>query len=666
MPSLVAYTIGAYTPAYDAKQLKDFSVIDGKNFMPTIQGYKSEFGSSPLTDRRLSEETLIGGQTFSIGETTLVLCNNYGILFYDPDSEAFAYQVRQVDSLDSYYPWSMAYVGGDYYFCHRGFGVYRYRPNDNSWLKLIDNVPANPISVCSSDGRLVVLGESTYAWSAVGDGTDLATSLTTGAGFQALSIAGGGSPLAVKTYTNGFMVYTTSGIVRAESISAINPFYHKVLASGDYAPLAPKAITEVGNSTHVFLTRTGLFATSGDFPEAFEPDFSSWLTGTLLRSLISSKYNLPISMTYSTTNRWIIISYSEYSIVPSPYSLAFVYDVSLQRWGRFDQSHYFIGVGYIPKGNNKGYRLLTATRDNVIRVFDKDYAISLAVDTNNRDNYPTVCPNNYVVSATTDPAAGLNVTVFTACARIDTYNFTALPKNEIGYYVYDAIYSTPKPDLVYPNIPDNRGYSVVVDMMDCIGRVVDMMDMPEGSLIDMKGADIPYNIAVARAVAGTGMSVMAEVKLAPELGLLDSQIKTGLVHVAEFDDCNQATVITGFSAIQDEWVGEDTIIDMEKIADIVIDMETVSDEIIDMGMLSISKPAYDAILVSSSDGYGNLGYHRYSLEPVSVAGNRYNYNAYSTGLYHGFELATKEAGDFFHLKQLQLNIFQGGLIYDRT
>lgn len=665
MPSIVSYTIGAYTPSYDAKQLKDYSVVDGMNFMPTIQGYKSEFGTSPVTTRPLSRSLLVGAQTFSIGETSLVLCNNYGILFYDPESESFAYQVCQDDPLDSYYPWSSAYVGGDYYFCHKGFGVYRYRPTDNSWLKLSENVPTNPVSICSSDGRLVVLGESTYAWSAIGDGTDLTTSLTTGAGFQALSIAGGGSALAVKTYSNGFLVYTTSGIVRAESISSVNPFYHKALAAGDYAPVAPKAIVEIGNSTHVFLTRTGLFATSGEFPEAFEPEFSKWLTGTLLRYLLSSKYNLPIALTYSTVHRWIIISYSEYSIVPSPYSMAFVYDIGLQKWGRLDQPHYFVDVGYIPKGDSKGYRLLTAMSDNLLRVFDKDYGISLAVDTQKQNNFPTVCPSNYAIIGTTEQTVGQQVRVFTASAKIDTYNFTALPKQEIGYYVYDAVYSSPQPDLTYPAIKPPSGQAILIDMMDYIANDIDMMNTVDYD-IDMLDDGHVENNLVAYAVMNVQYHTYADLRLTPRLSLLPSKLVTGLYHVDAFDDINQATVVTGFAQIHDTWVGEDTVIDMEVVADILIDMELADDEIIDMGILSISKPNFKTTLRSSSDGYGNLNYHEYVIDPNTVVGNRYNYNAYSTGLYHGFSVETVGAGDFYHLKQVQLNLIQGGLIYDRT
>ena len=671
MPSIVTYTIGAYTPSYDAKQLAEFSVVGGQNFMPSLQGYKSEFGSSPFTDRRLSQDLLIGAQPFSIGETDLVLCNNYGIMFYDSDSQGFYYAYRARLPLDAHYPWSIAYVGGDYYFCHYNFGVVRYRPYDNSWLELTANVPSSPMSICSASGRLIILGESTYAWSAVGDGTDLATSLTTGAGFQALSLVGGGKPLGVKTIINGFMVYTTSGIIKVESINSANPFYHRVLTSSDFAPVSPKAIAEVGTGTHVFLTRTGLFATSGDYPEAFEPEFSKWLTGTLLRYLLSSRYDLPVCLNYSTVNKWLILSYSEYSIIPSPYSLAFVFDIELGKWGRFDQPHYFIGVGYLPTGDLKGYRLLTATFDNTIRVFDKDYGISEAADESNYNNYPTPCPSPIKVNSTTESDS--QATIFSSCCRIDTYNFADLG-DAVGPYATSILRSTAI-SLDYPQIPSRLPAAIGVDMMLLPDDNVDMLTEEPPVItasaraiyrIDMMEGASPYNHPVAYAVADVTLNEQSMIRLSPTLGQLPSKIELGLYHIAEFDDVNQATVVTGFCEIHDEWVGEDTVIDMQTIADITLDMELIDNEIVDMGVLSVSKPNFKTTLISSSDGYGNLGYHRYEIEPNTIAGNRYNYNAYSTGLYHGFEIETKSAGDFYHLKQVQLNLIQGGLIYDRT
>lgn len=669
MPNIVTYTIGAYTPSYDAKQLAEFSVVGGQNFMPSLQGYKSEFGSSPFTDRRLSQDLLIGAQPFSIGEDYLVLCNNYGILFYEPDSGGFTYQYKSRTILDARYPWSVAYVGGDYYFCHKDFGVVRYRPYDNSWFELTENVPSSPMSVCSASGRLVILGESTYAWSAVGDGTNLATSLTTGAGFQALSLVGGGKPLGVKTIINGYMVYTTSGIIKVESINSANPFYHKVLTSSDFAPVSPKAIAEVGTGTHVFLTRTGLFATSGEYPEAFEPEFSKWLTGTLLRYLLSSRYELPVSLSYSTVNKWLMLSYSEYSIIPSPYSLAFVFDIELGKWGRFDQPHYFMGAGYLPTGDLKGYRLLTATFDSTIRVFDKDYGISNAVDINNPDNYPASCPNPIKIQSTTE--VGSIATIFAASARLDTYDFASINKDNYGYYSSEIVYSTAI-NLDYPKIPDREQPAIGVDMMLVPDSNIDMMTAEPAApstridyRIDMMVGGV-HNHPVAYCVFDGAANSQSLIKLTPQLDKLPSKLELGLYHIAEFDDINQATVVTGFCEIHDEWVGEDTVIDMELIADITLDMETIENEIVDMGVLSVSKPNFKTKLISSSDGYGNLDYHQYEIDPLTIVGNRYNYNAYSTGLYHGFEVETESAGDFYHLKQIQLNLIQGGLIYDRA
>lgn len=663
MANIHTYTIGAYTPYYDRKQLADYSVVGGKNFMPTTEGYKSNFGSDVLTDRRIDKSYLENAQMFSLAESQLLLCTLYGVLAWDSSSEGWYYLIKSPVKLSNDYPWSLAYVGGDWYLCKQGLGVYRYRQSDNSMLKVIENVPTNPVSICSSSGRLVILGESTYAWSAIGDGTNLATSLETGAGFQALSLAGGGKALAVKSLLSGFMVYTTSGIVRAEAIDTPLTYYHRLLTSSDYAPVSPWAVCEIGAGSHLFMAKSGLFATSGNYPETFENDFSKWLTGTVLKYLMNSRYMVPIRLVYDNNNRWIFLSYGESSLEASPYSLAYVYDIALAKWGRYDQAHYFIDNVYIPSGIYEGYKLVCGTTDGAIRVLDKDFGVSQLADDNYKNNYPVVTVPSYTELAQ-DPESASHI--FCASAQLDTYNFSAVGKstNRLGMYTYDIRYETPMPDL---SIPEGFEYSyglvTSIDMMNVAEPYeIDMMSVEEPVIIDMLG-QFTNNIFTAYAIFGSRMGIFAEYRVSGELANLDSVLETGLYHIADFGDLRQSTIMTDFAQIHEETYGDSEFIDMQEVGDVVIDMATI-DGNVDMGTNFLSSPNFETTLVSSSDGSGNRDLHIYNLSPYSIVGNRFNFNCYSTGLYHGFKIATKQGGDYYHLKQLQVNIIQGGLIYD--
>ena len=663
MANIHTYTIGAYTPYYDRKQLADFSVVGGKNFMPTTEGYKSNFGSDVLTDRRIDKSYLENAQMFSLAESQLLLCTKYGVLSWDSTSEGWYFLIKSPVILSNDYPWSLAYVGGDWYLCKQGFGVYRYRQLDNSILKVTSNVPTNPVSICSSSGRLVILGESTYAWSAIGDGADLATSLETGAGFQSLSLAGGGKALAVKSLLSGFMVYTTSGIVKAEAIDTPNPYYHRLLTSSDYSPVSPWAICEIGVGSHLFMAKSGLFATSGNYPETFENEFSKWLTGTVLKYLLNSRYMVPIRLVYDNNNRWVFLSYGESSLQASPYSLAYVYDIALAKWGRFDQGHYFVDNVYIPSGIYEGYKLVCGTTDGAIRVLDKDFGISQLADDSHKNNYPVVEVPSYTELAD-EPESAIHV--FCASCQIETYNFTSVgvAGNRLGMYVYDILYRTPMPDLSIPNgFEYSYGLVTTVNMMAVAEDIqIDMMSVDEFAVVDMLGEGL-NNVFSAYAMAGSQLGIFAEYRTSGELANLDSVLETGLYHIADFEDLRQATVMTEFAQIHEETYGDSEFIDMQEVGDIDLDMELIDGEI-DMGTGLLSSPNYQNTLVSSSDGYGHRDLHIYDIEPYSIVGNRFNYNCYSTGLYHGFRLATVNGGDYYHLKQVQVNIIQGGLIYD--
>lgn len=682
MANIHTYQVEPFQPYIDPKQNVDYygkqrpMIVDGKNFMPSTNGYRSYFGSSPISNRRLPTEQLTNSQLFSLREDCLVLCNQFGILRFDPSTEGWYYLVRTEGSqtLSSAYPWSLAYVGGDWFFCKIGFGVWRYRLDENSGKFITANVPDRPVSVCASGGRLVILGYSTYAWSAVGDGEDLATSLETGAGFQALSLIGG-TPLAVRPNTIGFIVYTTSGLIRVEAIDTPNPFQHKVLAVDDYAPVSPWAITDIGTSSQVFLTKSGLYASGGDYPVILEKEFSKWLTGTKLKYVLQSSDRIPVALAYDAVHRWLILSYGVHSLEASPYSIAYVLDIELGKWGIFAQNHYCFSSSYCTAERFLGYKTMFASTDGSVRVIDKDYGTTKLPSLGLRQNYPvTVAPSYYEHNTILDE----NIAVFTAGCQIETYEWYLLGADSgtLGYWELMPTGSSLSITFGIPTdfINSYYAYHQVISNLD-----IDMADVPEASEINMANLEDPlavdmanvdasddgfyYAVFTSRASLDCQLIYYEDVCDWGSLDNINALIDIGLYHEAEFNDYQQSLVMTGFSLFHDQAGTPGDYIDMMLEQEAIIDMETLPDSIVDMGYGISDNPDYQATLISSSDGYGHLNLHIQTIEPLSIVGDRFNYNSYSTGLYHGFKLETTQAGGYFHLKLIQTNIFQGGLIY---
>ena len=202
---------------------------------------------------------------------------------------------------------------------------------------------------------------------------------------------------------------------------------------------------------------------------------------------------------------------------------------------------------------------------------------------------------------------------------------------------------------------------IYCDMADSSLGFINMANLgePDDRYIDMANADGQRDSVTIF----TSFCVFREIKIVGELQDLDSELKVGLYHIPDFDDLKCSTVMTGFAIMHEQTAGDSEFIDMQEVQDINIDMETFDNEI-DMGVDFLSSPNYKATLISSSDGYGHRNLHINAIKEYSIVGDRFNYNSYSTGLYHGFTLATAVAGGYYHLKQIQVNIIQGGLIYD--
>lgn len=337
-------------PALDPRVIGEPHVMEGTNFAMGLQGPYSAFGSS------FAQYELIRlGETF---ETFRVEGEIFGFqegatLAYNTENDFF-YPVHVFTSAGIKWPWSMARVGTDYYFARKGIGVLHYAPETKAWATLSDsNLPANPLSVTQSGGRLVVLGTDKVVWSAQDVGTDLVPALSTGAGFQELSVLVPGNALMVLETAQGWFAYTDEGILRAEFTGQQAPFRIRPLTT-EVKPINPYCVIKLSDYGHVLLAKTGLYITQGELPAPWQPLMSEYLKENVLRGQLDLDVDAVLRLHYNQDRQWFFLSIAE-NEVSFQYTKAWVLYLPRDQWGVFNRTHNGFGELYKTSGANLGF-----------------------------------------------------------------------------------------------------------------------------------------------------------------------------------------------------------------------------------------------------------------------------------------------------------------------
>jgi len=334
--------------ALDARQVEKPLIINGKNFLFDAEGPFSGFGTTLSSFINITDpEYFFTFKVLDKNNVTIVLYFTETVVYqHDLTSMVFRPLFTYVND-GKIGPWSASKVGIKYYFCHRAVGVIIFNTDTNNWeLHASSDLPPNPQSVTESGGRLVILGDDRAAWSAQEDGEDLNPTPSTGAGFQLTSIVGG-DPLLVAKIENGFLSYTTSGIMASVFVGAAGtPFRHYPLSSEfRLFNRFSHAIDE--NGAHIFLDDKGIYTTSGQNPVDFDPLFSEFFRNKLVDTLPITDYVIRFFYDTERVRFYFAISFSEVTPI---YTLCYVKAVQVQKWGRLDTLFYAIGYMYISMG----------------------------------------------------------------------------------------------------------------------------------------------------------------------------------------------------------------------------------------------------------------------------------------------------------------------------
>lgn len=236
------------------------------------------------------------------------------------------------------YRWSYGYLNGIMFFCHPVTGILAYDIDNDLCEPLIGpGVPSQAIGVCVNNGRLVAFDDTSYYWSAPGDGTDFTPRLG-GAGLQVISGIVAGFPVAVSSYAAGTLLWTTGGVMRAEFTG--DSFVYRFRAMNtEYRPINPFCTLQLDDNTVILLDERGLFQSNGEAPTPFAPLFNEFLIDYLQKNNLKVGQN--VRLEWDDLKRYIYLSVSLSQTNPI-YEKAFVYYPSMDKWGTFDEAHYGI------------------------------------------------------------------------------------------------------------------------------------------------------------------------------------------------------------------------------------------------------------------------------------------------------------------------------------
>ena len=339
-------------PALDRRAAGEPHIVDGRNFIIDAQGPKSYWGNLILSNDQLPPEERLGVQSFRLGENSYdtVLLTSKAIYKYDVNSDSLYPIFVFSSSPESVGRWSMAFVGGEYFFAKLGYDLHKYNPVFDTWEVITLNVPSGLVACCESDGRLILLGANEVRRSAIDNGIDLADNPSTGVGARALTLVGG-DPIFVARTFEGHLVWTTEGIIRAEAINEQVPFRYTGIANKEFAPVSAWAIAEVERNRYVWLSQTGMYQTNGQATEPYQPLLSEYLVTKILKDFDLTVPNI-LLLHYSKEQRILFVSIAE-SQRSFNYTKAFTLYVPRDEWGSFDKLHY----GWVELGLTEGVNI---------------------------------------------------------------------------------------------------------------------------------------------------------------------------------------------------------------------------------------------------------------------------------------------------------------------
>lgn len=338
------------TPALDARRSEKLFALDGQNFIFDSFGPRSVFGNRYVTPYPLTRPEWIQGMRLRLrtGDRVFIFTSD---CIMEWREDLGGWRVLYVFSFalhEHSYRWTGDYLNGIMFFAHPASGILAYDIERDVCLPLEGpGVPDQPIALTQCNGRICVVDEKLYSWSAPGDGTLWVPQLG-GAGFQEINARVSGYPIMVNSYGRGTLTWTTGGVMRSEFTADTSVFRHRALVT-EYRPINSYTTFRLDNDTIGFLDERGFFQSQGETPRPLTPIFNEFLIDYLQRNNLNVGDNVRVE--FDDLTRRIYLSVSQ-SYANPIYERAFVLYAPLDKWGSFDEEHYGI-LPFLVEGSTR-------------------------------------------------------------------------------------------------------------------------------------------------------------------------------------------------------------------------------------------------------------------------------------------------------------------------
>ncbi len=623
-------------PALDRRQPTDKFVLDGQNFLVDAEGPYSAFGTKIVTASQIRNPEQIN--TFRIGTEAFIFTPE-AILKFDTVSGIF-YPVSIFGGVGipftDDFPWSQAIVGGIHYFVKKGGIIVRYNPLTDIHAALTANVITNPVAVTKAGGRLVILGDDDVQWSAIDDGADLATDIEKGIGIQSLAIVGGGTPLAVLPTFDGFITYTSTGLMKSELVDSINPFRHFPLTADEgIIPLSQYSVIETADNEHVILSKTGFHVTNGKVPQTFQPLMGEFFRRQILPGLDITNPTI-LRLTFNSERQWLIVSIAE-TEQAYRYTKAYVLYIPRDEWGLFNRAHVAFGEISVSEGANKGFNYGYFCADGCMHnfiEFPHQEQHPNNVDANKLPTNFHYFNENIILSTNQNDST----TMFISYIQLETFDETPFVANGTGLYEYTEITSFPSPQT-----PD---------------------DTAQASTLTAFKFDLSMQSSIVD---------VAWQQFTPIFGTIDSSIDVGLFRVQTEED--QADEFTLLNDLVIGMLEAPPVIKSEDWLEFAPDIEEdwLNDDLEDddwgVGLFTFTD--YVATIIGSLDGYNQYQDQKEILEERAdivdadideTTGRARYFTCYNNGIYHIIRIDALNIDESFHLKTVDLDLIPAGRV----
>lgn len=318
-----------------------------QNCMPTTRGYSSVsflnvLPPIPGVSSAIDKMYVLRGDSNNIAIFAPLGSTQY---VYDPSNGAW--EEFEIATLDPAPP-VVAYLKSRTFVFYPNIGIYEYDFVAKEFVEQqFEGISAgNILGICAAGSVLVAWDDNTIYRSSVNDPLDFVPSLSTGAGADSV-LAIKGEIITCQPLGQDFVIYTAANSVVAVQTNNVQiPFTYSEIP-GSCGVASPDHVTQDTNrGIHVTWCASGFQQINRQEATYIWPELSNGIIRGLM-SEYDSQFGWPHLVSYNQLdvrlsfvgNRWIVVSIRDANDDLGGYTSAFVFDSSLNRWGRFDVRH---------------------------------------------------------------------------------------------------------------------------------------------------------------------------------------------------------------------------------------------------------------------------------------------------------------------------------------